>query len=152
MVVVSLGLPLKMPEAYHARMGWQLRSHTADVRLLLEALDSATLAATAAEAVRAVLVGDSPVAAREVRHVAAAAGLDEGERFFRFVRELFFLADAEGFLPAHAAPEAEGWCVHGERFDAARHAPHYQVKAVTRHRWRYDRDSTGLHVEMVLDL
>jgi SHS2 domain-containing protein len=133
-------------------MGWQLRGHTADVILALDAPDEVALASAAVDGVRAVLVGESPVAADAWRDVPAAVDLAAGEAFFRFVRELFYLADVEGFLPAEVESTAAGWRVFGERFDAARHVPHYQVKAVTRHGWRYDRHPEGLRVEMVLDL
>jgi len=127
-----------------------LLSHTADLRARLDAEDEAGLYAEAVALVRELLVGDSPVAEREERRIDAG-GDEAAERFFRFVRELVYLADAESFLPAALAPQGE-LVVRGERFDPRRHVAERQLKAVTRHRFRYRRGARGLHAELVFDL
>jgi SHS2 domain-containing protein len=43
-------------------------------------------------------------------------------------------------------------CVHGELFDAARHASEHQVKAVTRHGYRFERTPAGYEAELLFDL
>lgn len=129
----------------------RLLAHTADLRAELAAADLAGLYGEAVALVRETLVGDSPVAALEERRVTPAAE-DEAERFFRFVRELVYLFDAEGFLPAAVRLEGDRAVVAGERFDARRHVAERQVKALTRHRFRFERTSAGLGAELVFDL
>lgn len=132
----------------------RLLAHTADLRAELTAADLAGLYVEAAALVRELLVGDSAVEPREERRFALDA-LDRGgesERFFRFVRELVYLADAEQFLPARAAVEGGDAIVAGERFDAARHRVERQIKAVTRHQFRCEPTAGGWRAEIVFDL
>lgn len=129
----------------------RLLDHTADLRAEIEAPELAGLHAEAAALVRELLVGASPVAGRVERRLARS-GDDEAERFFRFVREMVYLYDAEGFLPASARLEGEEVVLAGEGFDAARHAAERQVKALTRHRFRFERRPSGLRAELVFDL
>jgi len=136
-----------------ARRGHELLPHTADLRAALWAADLPGLYDQAAEQVRQILVGASPVAPREERLVACA-GDDDAERFFRFVRELLYLYDTEAFLPARVVAGGSGAPprVAGERFDAARHVSERQVKAVTRHGYRFRRSPAGYEAELVFDL
>lgn len=129
----------------------RLLDHTADLRAEIEAPDLDALHAEAAAFLRETLVGASPVAGLVEKRLARE-GEDEAERFFRFVRELVYLYDAEGFLPASARLEGEEVVVSGERFDPARHASERQVKALTRHRFRLERGPAGVRAELVLDL
>jgi SHS2 domain-containing protein len=129
----------------------RLLAHTADLRAELAAPDLAGLHAEAVALVRETLVGSSPVAAREERRFARA-GEDEAERFFRFVRELVYLFDAEGFVPAAARLEGDDAVVAGERFDPLRHVFERQIKALTRHRFRLERGPDGVRAELVFDL
>lgn len=114
----------------------RLLAHTADLRAELEAADFDALCAEAVALVREILVGQSPVRASSERRVTLE-GEAEGERFFRFVRELVYLADAEGFLPASCKRLNGGFLVAGEPFDAARHVAERQIKALTRHHFRF---------------
>jgi SHS2 domain-containing protein len=145
--------------------------HTADLRAGVSGADLASLYQSAAELVREILVGGSAVAAAEQRQLAVA-GAGEAERFFRFVRELLFLYDCEGFLPArvaltagHAARSGRGGSagsggsrggggvtVCGERFDPARHTSERQAKALTRHGYRFERTPAGYQAELLFDL
>jgi len=79
-------------------------------------------------------------------------GADDGERLFRYLRELVYLADAEGFLPAAVTLDDAAAAVAGERFDAARHVAQRQLKALTRHQFALDRDDHGYRCRMVFDL
>jgi len=131
---------------------YRLLAHTADLRAELTAPDAPSLAREAARLIRELLVGESPVAAREERRIALPAG-DDAERFFRYVRELVYLADAERFLPADAEATANGMLVRGERFDPGWHVAERQIKALTRHHYVYERATGGgLRVELVFDL
>ncbi|KAB2968990.1 MAG: archease [Thermoanaerobaculia bacterium] len=129
----------------------RLLDHTADLRAEIEAPDLDALHAEAAALVRETLVGDSPVAGRVERRLARE-GEDDAERFFRFVRELVYLFDAEGFLPSSARIEGDEVVVAGERFEPARHVAERQVKALTRHRFRFESGPGGARAELVFDL
>jgi len=137
-------------------MPYGILPHTADLRAVLTAPDWESLAQAAVDFVRSVVAGDSPVVARETRVVAvegeaAVEGVDEGERFFRFVRELFYLFDVDGFLPLSV--EGTGpWAVSGEVFDPDRHAWEHHVKALTRHAYVFERGEDGYRVDLVVDL
>lgn len=124
--------------------------HTADLRARVEGADLGALYQAAADLVRDIVVGASPVAARETRTVELGEG-DEAERFHRFVRELVYLYDAEGFLPL--AVELDGAVLlHGELFDAERHVSERQIKAVTRHGYRFATNAGGSEAELLFDL
>jgi SHS2 domain-containing protein len=128
--------------------------HTADLRLAVHAASLDALYPAAAAAVRSVLVGESPVAAAEERRLeldAAGGPLEPAERFFRFVRELLYLYDCEGFLPARVAAGSPVR-VLGERFDPRRHTAERQVKALTRHGFDLRREGAGYTAELLFDI
>lgn len=129
----------------------RLLAHTADLRAEVMAPDFGGLCAEAVALVRELLVGDSPVEPRQHRAVALI-GESEAERFFRFVRELVYLADAEGFLPAGCSAERQVIRVSGEPFDASRHVAERQIKALTRHHYRFERTPHGVRSELLFDL
>jgi SHS2 domain-containing protein len=82
-------------------------------------------------------------------------GSGEPERLFRFVRELVYRFDVEAFVPAQVESAGLGdgrVRVLGETFDPARHTPEHQVKALTRHGYRFDRRDGVLEAELVFDL
>jgi SHS2 domain-containing protein len=129
----------------------RLLAHTGDLRAELAAPDLSGLYAEAAALVRETVAGDSPVAATDARRVRLD-GEEESERFFRFVRELLYLFDTERFLPAAVTLLGDEARIAGERFDPARHVAERQVKALTRHRFRFERSADGLVAELVFDL
>ncbi|MCB1009975.1 MAG: archease [Acidobacteria bacterium] len=131
-------------------MSRTLLAHTADLRAELSAADERALYAEAVALVRELLVGASPVEEREVVRLAPG-GDDDAERFFRFVRELVYLADAESFLPASVRLE-DGIRLGGERFDPSRHVVERQIKAVTRHHFEFRSGAEGVRAELVFDL
>lgn len=131
-------------------MPFQILPHTADLRAVLTAPDLPGLYQSAADFVRAVIVGDQPVRSAETRVVAPESDAPD-ERFFRFVRELFFQFDVDGFVPAVVAGDGP-WSVTGERLDPRRHAWEHHVKAVTRHAYAFEPRLDGFHVALVLDL
>lgn len=137
-------------------MPFEYLAHTADLRATLSGVDLPDLYRSAADLVREIVVGSCPVAAAEERRldVDGADVADEAERFFRFVRELIYLYDCEGFLPATVvgAGEPGDLRVRGETFDARRHVSERQIKAVTRHGYRFERRPDGYRAELVFDL
>lgn len=129
----------------------RLLAHTADLRAELVAPDFAALCDEAVLLVRELLVGTSPVAPRQQRCIPLL-GDDDAERFFRFVRELLYLADADGFLPAACTLGEREVTVAGEPFDPARHVAERQVKALTRHQYVFEPAAGGLRAELIFDL
>ena len=137
-------------------MGFEYLAHTADLRCAVEADDREALYATGVDLVRDIVVGSSPVEPVEQRIVELHDG-DEPERFFRFVRELVYLYDGDGFLPADLELEAHGGTgtvarIRGERFDSDRHTSERQVKALTRHGYVLERRADGYQAELLFDL
>jgi SHS2 domain-containing protein len=123
--------------------------HTADLRVALRAETLPGLYHVAADVVRHLLVGDEVVEPREERPFELPD--EEPERFFRFVRELVYLFDAERFLVARVLPGAPVR-VWGERFDPTRHHAERQLKAVTRHGFALLHDAAGYRCELVFDV
>jgi SHS2 domain-containing protein len=132
-------------------MTYTLLPHDADVRAALSAPDLPALHASAVDLVRTLLVGGCAVAEREERQIEPAVD-DEPERFFRFVRELLYLNDTEGFLPAGIRLSDGAITVRGECFDPQRHTVEHQVKALTRHGYGLSRSESGYEAQLVFDL
>lgn len=131
-------------------MSFRLLDHTADVRAEVDGPDTETLYQSAVDLVRHLVVGDSPVEARQVRQLEIDGG-DAEERFFRFVRELVYQVDSDGFLP-RSVRLGSPLSVGGELFDATRHEAERQLKAVTRHGYQLESTGDGLRAELVFDL
>jgi len=128
----------------------RLLPHTADLAAELDAPDLDSLCGEAVALVRELLVGDSVVEPRARRFVPFD-GTDDAERFFRFVRELVYLADAEGFLPAGCAACSAGVELVGERYDPSRHLAERQLQGPNRHPYRFESDG-GVRAELVFGL
>jgi SHS2 domain-containing protein len=136
----------------------RLLAHTADLRAELAAPDLAGLCSEAVDLVREILVAESRVDTKATLTVPFLADAGSGdldalaESFFRFLRDLVYLADTQGFLPAMVVLHGGNAHVAGERFDPARHVAERQVKAVTRHGYRFEQTPGGLRAEVVFDL
>lgn len=131
-------------------MSIQLLPHTADLRVVLRAPDLPALYRVAVELVRDMLVGESDVRDAMARTVEVASAT-EGERLFRFTRELLYLYDTDQFVPS-TLRDLRIMSVGGETFDGSRHAVRYQVKALTRHAYAFRKTAGGYEAEMVFDL
>lgn len=129
----------------------EILAHTADLRAEIAAGDLPGLYREGAALVREILVGESPVEETDTRRIELADG-EDGERLFRFLRELLYLADTEQFLPASVELLERSAAVKGESFDPRRHRVERQVKALTRHQFALERDAAGYRCRMVFDL
>lgn len=121
--------------------------HTADIAAELRAADEAGLRAAGLEALRELLVGDSPVRALAERPIEPR-GADAAERLVHFLGEVLYLYDTERFVPARAGPAG----VLGEPFDPARHTAVREVKAVTHHGAEIRRAPEGLGITVIFDV
>lgn len=128
----------------------RLLPHTADLKAEIEAADLPSLFSEAVTLVRETLVGDSPVNAVQERRLACE-GPNEAEKLFRFVRELLFLYEVEGFLPATVRC-GDVAVVAGEDLDPSRHRAERQIKALTRHQFHLERTAQGYRATLVFDL
>ena len=99
------------------------------------------------DALRELLVGESPVAPVEERPIDRR-GADPTERLIHFLADVLYLYDTERFVPARAGPAG----VLGEPFDPARHTAAREVKAVTHHDATVRRDDRGLRATLVFDV
>lgn len=132
-------------------MSYHLLPHTADLRAALAASSLDELYASSVALVREIIVGRSSVRTVQQRLIPWQVA-DPSERFFRFVRELLYLYDTEGFIPGTSRVEGHGVIVGGERFDPDRHESHHQIKALTRHGFAFERRADGYRAELVFDL
>ncbi len=127
-------------------------AHTADLRVELEAPTLLELYAEGGALVREVIVGDSFVNSRE-RKQFELDSREPGERFFRYLRELIYLFDADNFLFANVVKIDSPIEMVGEPFDPMRHWVERQIKAVTRHGYRFEEMlNGGYRVEVIFDL
>jgi SHS2 domain-containing protein len=126
---------------------YRLVPHTADIAAELRAADEPGLRAAGIEALRELLVGDSPVRALAERPIEPR-GADAAERLVHFLGDVLYLYDTERFVPARATPAG----VLGEPFDAARHHAQREVKAVTHHGAQIRQENDGLHAIIVFDV
>lgn len=131
-------------------MPFRYLTHTGDLRAVLEAEDEAGLYRCAVDLFRDLIVGDSPVESRQ-EYRFELGGDARDERFFRFLRELVYLYDAERFLPARVEL-GDPMVLHGETFDAERHHSERQPKALTRHGYRFVAEEGRCEAEVVFDL
>ena len=130
--------------------------HTADVGLEIRAPDQETLFETAGEALCALLAEPGGIAAREERRIEATGG-DREELMVRWLSEILYLHEAEGFLARRfrvttiASDRLEG-IVAGEPYDPGRHVILAQIKAVTYHQIRVAREQDGWSARVILDV
>ena len=130
--------------------------HTADLGLRVRAADLNTLFAESAEALTAAVVEDiNTVEPREPLAVQVS-GTDRAYLLFDWLRELLYRFDAERRLfrrfevrVGDDGLEATAW---GEPYDAERHPLSHEVKAITYHGLRVDREGDGWVAEVIVDI
>jgi SHS2 domain-containing protein len=130
--------------------------HTADLGLRVRAPDLNTLFAEAAEALSAAIVEDvNAIEPREPLTVRVA-GTDRAYLLFDWLRELLYRFDAERRLfrrfdvqVSEKGLEATAW---GEPYDPERHPLSHEVKAITYHGLRVEREGEEWVVEVIVDI
>lgn len=137
-------------------MTYEFVPHTADIRAVIASRDLRGLYGDAAELVRELLVGESPVRAAETVTLNVPEG-EPADSLFHFLRELLYRFDTERFVP-HSSKPPETFSgtfevlVHGETFDPDRHEAQPEIKAVTRHGLVVERTDTGWRAEVLFDV
>jgi len=115
---------------------------------------------SSADALLNVMV-DDPAAVRPAEEIRVTLRSDDSELLlFSFLNELVFLKDSRQLLLRAVSVEfprgADGTSLRavlkGERIDAQRHPLLADVKAVTLHRYRVEKNGDGWRAVVVLDI
>jgi SHS2 domain-containing protein len=130
--------------------------HTADLGIRARAADLNGLFADAATALFAAVV-DGLDTVRPVRQVEITVdGTDPDYLLFDWLRELLFRLDADHLLlgkfdvvVSETGLKATAW---GEPLDPARHVLSHEVKAITYHGLRVEREGDGWIAEVIVDI
>jgi SHS2 domain-containing protein len=136
---------------------YRLLDHTGDLALVVRAADLPRLFDAATRALFDVILDVRKVEPKDTVRVEIEGAVDREDLLVRFLSELLFLHDAQGWLfcgarirsIADTGLRAEAV---GERFDPGRHAIERQVKAVTYHELLLSEDRDGWSARLVLDL
>lgn len=129
-------------------MTYRWVDHTGEVELVIEAWSEEEVFADALSAYRELAAGEGEPAGR----VIAVEGNGRADLLARWLEELIYLADAEGFVPERVVEievERDGLRAEVEgRVGSA--SP--LVKAVTYHDLEFAFDGTRWHARVVLDV
>jgi SHS2 domain-containing protein len=130
--------------------------HTADIMVAIDAPSFEALFHDGVRLTRQLLVGTSPVESGE-RHPVRLEMPGSEELLLAFFRDLLYRYETSGFVPAGLViTQLTTDCLEGqllgEPFDATRHAPEPEVKAVTRHGLVVRETDRGWYAEVVFDV
>lgn len=136
---------------------YQLIDHPADLGLRAFGETREELFANAARAMFDQLVDLEKVATHQKSHLLTVEAPNQEELLVRFLSELLYLFTSEEFLPGRLEIikmddrhlEAKVW---GERFSPSRHQLKTEIKAITYHNLKIDRDETGWRSEVIFDV
>src|SRR5262245_32580664 len=130
--------------------------HTADLGLRVRAADLNTLFAEAGLALSSALVEDLG-AVRSARQLHVELPADDLEYLlFDWLKALLYHFDTERVVCSRfevqvgeGGLKGDAW---GEPMDEARHQPGHEVKAITYHGLRVERDGDGWLAEVIVDV
>jgi SHS2 domain-containing protein len=129
-------------------MTYRWVDHTGEVELVIEAWSEEEIFADALSAYRELAAGEGEPAARSI---ALEAG-DRADLLARWLEELIYLADAEGFVPERVVEiEVERNSLRAEVAGRAGSASPL-VKAVTYHGLQFGFDGERWRAHVVLDV
>jgi SHS2 domain-containing protein len=130
--------------------------HTADLGLRVRAPDLDTLFAEAAAALFSVIVEDQATVRPVQRLEVAVSGDDRELLLFDWLKTLLYHFDAEHWLLSRfevkvgdSGLTAESW---GEPLDRQRHELGHEVKAITYHGLRVEREGSDWLAEVIVDI
>jgi len=130
--------------------------HTADLGLRVRAADLNALFAEAGVALFAAVVEGLETVSQTQRIDVEIIGTDLEYLFFDWLRELLYRLDAEHLLFSRfdvtvgdSGLKATAW---GEPIDPARHVLSHEVKAITYHGLRVEREGDGWTAEVIVDI
>jgi SHS2 domain-containing protein len=130
--------------------------HTADLGLRVRAATLPELFADAGRGVTSMLVEDV-AAIRETTSATIALPKDDLEfLLFDFLKAVLFRFETDRLLLVRfeVTLDDSGLLAvgHGEAMDDARHEPGHEVKAITYHGLRVERDGDGWLAEVIVDI
>jgi len=134
---------------------FEFLDHTADAGVRARGDTLAELLVACAEGMFAIVAPGADV--REEATVEVALEADGAEALVHaWLGELLFRFAADGFLPRRFKVEAtetrlRAVC-HGETFDPNRHRGGTEIKAVTYHGFKVERDEAGWTAEVLFDV
>jgi SHS2 domain-containing protein len=130
--------------------------HTADLGIRVRAPDVNALFAEAATGLFAAVVDGLETVRQERRVDVEIAGTDLDYLLFDWLRELLYRFDAEHLLLSRfeasvneAGLKGSAW---GEPIDPARHVLSHEVKAITYHGLRVEREDDAWIAEVIVDI
>lgn len=130
--------------------------HTADLGLRIRAADLDTLFVEAAEALFETIVPDLGSVRSERKIDVKIDGDDKVYLLFDWLKELLFHFDAEhlllGKFEAHVRDDGLSGVAWGEPLDRARHMLEHEVKAITYHGLKVERDGNRWLAEVIVDI
>ncbi|HEV3145004.1 MAG TPA: archease [Gemmataceae bacterium] len=130
--------------------------HTADVGLRIKAAGLDQLFAEAAEALFSLLIEDLAAVQPKQSFEIKLEAEDLEYLLFDWLKELLYRFDAEHWVFSQFSVQVEDGkleaTVAGEPLDWARHVPNHEVKAITYHGLRVERQADGWLAEVIVDI
>src|SRR5258708_2664170 len=130
--------------------------HTADLGLRVRAADLDALFAEAAQALFSAIVDDLETVKPVEKIDVEIQGEDREYLLFDWLRELLYRFDAEHRLfsrfevvVSDRGLKGSAW---GETYDPDRHELGHEVKAITYHGLKVERDADGWLAEVIVDI
>jgi SHS2 domain-containing protein len=130
--------------------------HTADLGLRVRAADLDTLFAEAGVALFSALVDDLATVAAKERQEIRLQGDDRAFLLFDWLNELLFRFETKHWLfsrfevrVTESGLEGSAW---GEPLDRSRHELAHEVKAITYHGLRVEKEGAGWIAEVIVDI
>jgi SHS2 domain-containing protein len=135
---------------------YEFFEHTADLGIRARAGDLSTLFAEAGAALFAAVVDGLDTVRKVQRIDVEIAGTDVEYLLFDWLREMLYRFDAEHLLFSRfdVSVDENGLkaAVWGETIDPARHVLSHEVKAITYHGLRVEREGDGWIAEVIVDI
>src|SRR5262245_14598912 len=135
---------------------YEFFEHTADLGLRVRAADLDTLFAEAAQALFAAILED-PAAVQPLQRVEVSlTGADREYLLFDWLKALLYRFDAEhlvfGRFEVRVGDGGLAGAAWGDPLDPARHQLAHEVKAITYHGLRVEREDGGWLAEVIVDI
>ncbi len=148
-------IAIRPPIGYDLAM-FETFDHTADLGLRMGAADLNTLFAESARALFSTIVDNLDTVLPVERFEIAIAGEDRDYLLFDWLRELLYRFDAEHRLFSKFEVKIDdkgltgsAW---GEAFDRKRHELGHEVKAITYHGLKVEKQDGGWLAEVIVDI
>lgn len=135
---------------------FEVFEHTADLGLRIRAADRTELFVEAARALFSVLVANLDSVRGVEQRTYELQGDEDDYLLFDWLNELLYTYDTERLLLAQFDVELGDGCLRavcsGEPIDRVRHELEHEIKAITYHGLRVERDGDGWLAEVIVDI